>query len=237
MDENIENVDSTEKQTKKLFPVSADGKYSIIIFFVAALLIVGITFLIWAIALAKSYAVRLYLPMLVIAAFTSVAVVAMFLTGQARKLLPTKNRLWLQVLIGIGFAVVLCFFIGIVPILCGTSLIGTHSDMSAGQIILAAVNDILFVGIGEEIVFRGYVQNQFEIWLKKCKWLAPLIAAVLFGLFHLINGNIGQVLLTTLIGCVWGYSKYFIKYCSLLSVIIAHGLYDFSLVLLTCFML
>lgn len=175
--------------------------------------------------------------MLLIVAYTAVAVIAMFLTGQAKTLLPTKNKLWLQILIGICIAAILCFFVGILPILCGTSLIGSHNDMSAGRIVLAAVQDILFVGVGEEIVFRGYIQNQFTVWLKKCKWLSPLIAAAIFGLWHLINGSLIQVLFTTAIGCVFGYAKYFIKDCSLLSVIIAHGFYDFSLVLLTCFMI
>lgn len=227
-----------EEETKKPpFPVSADSKKSIIIFILTIALIIGLTFAMRAIVLANSYTVRLYLTMLLIVAYTAVAVIAIFLTGQAKILLPTKNKLWLQILIGIGIAAILCFFVGILPILCGTSLIGSHSDMSAGRIILAAVQDILFVGVGEEIVFRGYIQNQFAVWLKKCKWLSPLIAAVMFGLWHIINGSLIQVLFTTAIGCVFGYAKYFIKDCSLLSVIIAHGLYDFSLVLLTCFMI
>ncbi len=227
-----------DEETKKpLFPVSADSKNSIIIFIIAIVLIIGLTFVMWAIMLANSYTARLCLTMLLIVAYTAFAIIAMFLTGQAKLLLPTKNKLWLQILIGIGIAAVLCFFVGIVPILCGTSLIGSHSDMSAGRIVLTAVQDILFVGVGEEIVFRGYIQNQFTVWLKKCKWLSPLISAAIFGLWHLINGSLIQVLFTTAIGCVFGYAKYFIKDCSLLSVIIAHGLYDFSLVLLTCFML
>lgn len=226
-----------EETKKPLFPVSADSKKSIIIFILTIALIISLTFVMRAVMLANSYAARICLTMLLIVAYTAVAVVAMFLTGQAKTLLPTKNKLWLQILIGIGIAAILCFFMGILPILCGTSLIGSHSDMSAGRIVLAAVQDILFVGVGEEIVFRGYIQNQFTVWLKKCKWLSPLIAAAMFGLWHLINGSLIQVLFTTAIGCVFGYAKYFIKDCSLLSVIIAHGLYDFSLVILTCFML
>lgn len=226
-----------ENNKKTLFPVNSDSIYSVIIFIISLILIVGITFLIWAIRMLDTYAARLCVNLLIIVAFTAVAVTAMFLTGQQKKLLPSKNKLWLQILIGVGIAVLLCFFIGILPILCGTSLIGSHSDMSVGNILLASMQDILFVSVGEEIVFRGYVQNQFSIWLKKCKWLAPLIAAVLFGFWHLINGSLIQVLFTTVIGCVFGYVKYFVKDCSLLSVIIAHGLYDFSLVLLTCFML
>ena len=230
------NKDANELN-KKLFPVNANGKYSVLIFIISLVLVVGLTFSMWAIRLANTDAARLCLNMLIIAAYTAVAIVAMILTGQREKLLPTLNKLWLQILIGVGIAAILCFFICILPILCGTSLIGDHRDMTASQIILSAILNILFVGVGEEILFRGYIQNQFNIWLKKCKWLAPLLAAVLFGLWHIINGHILQVLFTTLIGCIFGYTKYFIKDCSLLSVSIAHGLYDFSIVLLTCFML
>ena len=226
-----------EENKKSIFPVNADSRKAVIILLIALALIIGLTFSLWGIWLIEIYAVRLCLTLLVTAAYAAVAVVAMKLTAQEKKLLPTKNRLWLQILIGVALAVVLCFLMGIVPILCGTSIIGSHTDASAGFLIISAVQDILFVGVCEEIVFRGYVQNQFEIWLKKCKWLAPLFAAVLFGLWHIINGSLIQVLFTTLIGCVWGYSKFFIKDCSLLSVIIAHGLYDFSLVFLTCFIL
>ncbi|MDE6411387.1 MAG: CPBP family intramembrane metalloprotease [Clostridia bacterium] len=226
-----------DEEKKSIFPVNADSKSAVIIFLIALTLIVGLTFSLWGIWLIDIYAVRICLTLLVTAAYAAVAVVAMKLTAQESKLLPTKHRLWLQILIGLAIAAVLCFVMGIVPILCGTSIIGSHTEPSAGFLAISAVQDILFVGVCEEIAFRGYVQNQFEIWLKKCKWLSPLIAAVLFGLWHIINGSLIQVLFTTLVGCVFGYCKYFIKDCSLLSVIIAHGLYDFSIVILTCFLL
>lgn len=226
-----------EDNKKSTFPVNADSKKAVIILLIALALIIGLTFSLWGIWRIDISALRMCLTLLVTAVFGIIAVVAMKLTGQEKKLLPTKNRLWLQIIIGLAFAAVLCFFMGIVPILCGTSIIGSHAEPSAGLLIFSAVQDILFIGVCEELVFRGYIQNQFEIWLKKCKWLAPLISGVLFGLWHIINGSLFQVLITTLIGWVFGYCKYFIKDCSLLSVIIAHGLYDFSLVLLTCFML
>ncbi|MDE6275702.1 MAG: CPBP family intramembrane metalloprotease [Clostridia bacterium] len=226
-----------DDKKKSILPVNADSKSAVIIFLIALALIVGLTFSLWGIWLINIYAIRMCLTLLVTAAFAVVAVVAMKLTAQESKLLVTRHRLWLQILIGFAFAAVLCLLMGIVPILCGTSIIGSHTEASAGFLAISAVQDILFVGVCEEIVFRGYVQNQFEIWLKKCKWLSPLIAAVLFGLWHIINGSLIQVMFTTLIGCVFGYSKYFIKDCTLLSVIIAHGIYDFSLVLLTCFMI
>ena len=226
-----------EENQKSIFPINAESKSAVVIFIIALALIFGLTFALWGIWLIDIYAVRMCLTLLVIALFAVVAGVAMKLTAQERQLLPTKNRLWLQILIGLAIAAVLCFLMGILPILCGTSIIGNHTEPSAEFLIVSAIQDILFVGVCEEIVFRGYVQNQFEIWLKKCKWLAPLIAAALFGLWHIINGSLIQVLFTTLVGCVFGYCKYLIKDCTLLSVIIAHGLYDFCIVLLTCFML
>lgn len=230
------NNDRVEMPNRKAFLVSPNSKYAIVIFISVILLIIGITFSMWGIRLINTYIVRLLSTMFVIVAYTTIAIVAMILTGQSKELLPNKEKLGLQILIGVGIAAVLCLVIGIIPILCGISFIGSHSDISIGRMMLIAIQDILFVGVGEEIVFRGYVQNQFTIWLKS-KWLAPLFAAVLFGFWHLINGSIIQVLFTTIIGCIFGYAKYSIKNCSLLSVIIAHGLYDFSLVLLTCFML
>lgn len=222
---------------KPPFCAEANGKRSVVVFIIAVLLIVGLTFVVWAVNLVRIFALRIFLIMALIVVYTVVAVFAMRLTGQSRKLLPEKRRLWLQIVIGVGMAAVLCFSFGVLPVLCDTSFIGTHRNISAGRLLLIAIQDILFVGVGEEVVFRGYIQNQFSVWLKKCGFLAPLIAAVFFGLWHIINGGIVQVLFATAIGCVLGYGKYFLKNCTLLSVILAHGLYDFSLVLLSCFML
>ena len=233
MEENIDQL--TVEKKKRVLPVNADSKPSIIIFLSALALIVGLTFSLRGIYLIETYAITVCLVLLVTAAHPVVAIVAMKLTAQTRQLLPTKRRMWLQILIGLVIAAVLCLLFWIIPILCGDTL--PHTEPTAENLILGAVQNILFVGVGEEIVCRGYIQNQFQIWLKKCKWLAPLIAAVIFGLWHIINGDLEQVLVATVVGCVFGYSKYLFKDCSLLSVIIAHGFYDFSLILLSCFIL
>lgn len=54
-----------------------------------------------------------------------------------------------------------------------------------------------------------------------------MVAAFLFGLWHLINGNILQVLFTFLIGLVLGLAKYKNEDCGYVGVAFAHGLYDF----------
>lgn len=223
---------------ERLFPVKADGKLSVAIFAIVSIVFIGSCFLSRAIFHIEDYALRCTLNLLQIAIDSiAIAVVAMKLTSQERKLLPTKRRLWLQILIGFGLAAVLCLIFRIIPILCGQSFPGSYKEMPLSEIIFYSVKVIIFVGIGEEVLFRGYIQNQFEIWLKKFKWLAPLIAAILFGLCHFINGTLQNVLAATFCGCVFGYSKFSIKDCTLLSVIIAHGMYDFSLMFLTGFIL
>lgn len=223
---------------KPLFPVKADGKASIVIFAIVMTVFVGSTFLSRVIFRIENFALRCTLNLLQIAIDSIVIpIVAMKLTSQEKTLFPTKRRLWLQVLIGFGLAALLCLIFRIIPILCGQRFSGSYKEMSLSEIIFNSVKMIVFVGFGEEIIFRGYIQNQFEIWLKKCKWLSPMITAILFGLGHFINGTFNNVLVGLFCGCVFGYAKYFIKDCSLLSVAIGHGFYDFSLMFFTGFTL
>lgn len=104
-----------ENKQKSFFSAKPDGKHSVLIFFIALIAIIGITFLIWAIALVNSYAARLCSVLLLIVAYTAVAVFAMFLTGQQKQLLPSKNKIWLQILIGVGIAIFLCFLLAYCP--------------------------------------------------------------------------------------------------------------------------
>lgn len=86
---------------------------------------------------------------------------------------------------------------------------------------------MLIIGPVEEFIFRVYLQDVFVGFFNTRKWLGVIIAALLFGLLHIINGNIIQVLFTFGIGLVFGFSKYKIKNCGYVGVSLAHGLYDF----------
>ena len=97
---------------------------------------------------------------------------------------------------------------------------------SAGILIFYLVYDFLFVGFGEEFIFRGYFCSRLGT-VTKSKIAAVVISSVLFGLWHYPNGhNILQVIMTTLLGLLYGLSRYKIKNCSVLSVSVAHGLQD-----------
>ena len=57
--------------------------------------------------------------------------------------------------------------------------------------------------------------------------MGVLTASFLFGLWHVINGNIMQVLFTFGIGLVFGFAKYKIKDCKYPGLAFGHGLYYF----------
>ena len=140
-------------------------------------------------------------------------------------------------LIGIAIATVLSAVIAVIPAVCGFSLVGNHRDFSWFTVIYDFLFYILLVGPVEEYVFRVYLQDTFVGFFTKQKWIGVVIAAFLFGLWHIINGNIVQVLFTFGIGLVFGFAKYKIKDCEYISLAIGHGLYDFLNTLVRMFIM
>lgn len=186
--------------------------------------IVGITFL------AKLVRYISILPLRIIALIGAnllngaVAFAAMKLTG--RKIdIDFKNKR--QYLIGAIIAVTLSIVIAVIPALFGFSLVGSHEDFSWFRIIYDFLFYLLIVGPVEEFVFRVYLQDQIVSFFDRQKWIGVIAASFLFGLWHIINGNIIQVLFTFGIGLVFGFAKYKIKDCGYIGVALGHGLYDF----------
>lgn len=153
-----------------------------------------------------------------------IALIAMKLTNMKINIAPKNKR---QYLIGAAIALVLNVVIAIVPAFCGFSLIGNHMDFSWTVLTYDFLFYMLIIGPVEEFVFREYLQDAFMNFFEKNKWLAVVIASFLFGLWHIINGSIIQVIFTFGIGLVFGFAKYKIKDCGYMGVVFAHGLYDF----------
>lgn len=96
---------------------------------------------------------------------------------------------------------------------------------------------MIFVSMSEEIVFRGYLYEKLKETMNSGIW-AVVISSVMFGLFHYpVGRNILQVLVTTVIGLIFGLSRLKIKDCSTLSVGIAHGLHDTFILILSCILM
>ena len=138
-----------------------------------------------------------------------------------------KWKNYKQYIIGIVICVVLSLVIAWIPALLGTSLVGDHADFVLWKFIYNLVNYLLIIGPVEELIFRVYIQGTLVDFFKSSKWIGVLIASFLFGLWHIINGNLIQVIFTFGIGCVFGFAKQYIKDLHYPGVALSHGLYDF----------
>ena len=162
------------------------------------------------------------------------AFVAIKLTGV--KIGIELKNFW-QYLIGLGIALTLSLFIAFIPAWCGHSLVGVHANYDIGTLIYAFFFFLLVIGPVEELVFRVYYQETFCGFFKKHKWIGVIIAAALFGIWHIINGSLFQVLFTFGFGLIFGFAKYFLKNCKYLGLALGHGVYDFLNVIVCMFVI
>jgi membrane protease YdiL (CAAX protease family) len=79
----------------------------------------------------------------------------------------------------------------------------------------------LLAGLGEEMLFRGLIQGVVGSWLGD--WAGILIAAVLFGMLHLITPTYAVLAML----CGLYFSALVLVTDNLLVAIVPHGLYDF----------
>ena len=96
------------------------------------------------------------------------------------------------------------------------------------------------IGIAEEFIFRGWLQNEVMDRFgegKKGALITILISGLLFGLFHLVNALSGQDLFTSLMQVIQT-SAIGILFCSVYfasrniwSLVFLHSFYDFSVLL------
>ena len=207
-------------------------KKKLIILIAATLLIVFFTFMPQFIPLTgfPSYFFKIGIYVLM----GATAVVAMILTG-IKIDFDVKN--WKQYLIGLGLALVISFLAAFLPALLGHSIVGEHQDFNLTNLLLSLLFFVLFVGPVEELAFRVYYQETFCGFFKKHKWIGVIIAAALFGIWHIINGSLFQVLFTFGFGLIFGFAKYFIKNCKYLGLALGHGIYDFLNIVVCMFVI
>ena len=153
-----------------------------------------------------------------------IALIAMKLTDMKIEISLRNKR---QYLIGLAIALGLSGVIAVIPALCGFSLVGNHADFSWYTLIYHFLFYLFIIGPVEEFVFRVYLQDAFVSFCKKRPWLGVVIASLLFGFWHIINGNLFKVLFTFFIGLVFGFAKHKIKDCGYIGVAFGHGVYDF----------
>lgn len=199
-------------------------KKRIVVLIFTVILIAGITFLGGLCMSVEQLWLKIILLVFVNLCNGAAALVAMRITDMKPELDIKNGR---QYVIGVVIALVLSLTIAFIPALCGFSLVGAHKDFSWFGIIYNFLNYILIIGPVEELVFRVYIQDTLISFFDKKKYIGVITAALIFGLWHLINGSVVQVLFTFGIGLVFGTCKYLIKDCRYLGLALGHGLYDF----------
>jgi len=209
-------------------------KKNIIILSLSLVLICAVTFSVRFIKYIDITALRIIAQVFLNLLNGLIAFLAMKLTGM-KVGIDFKNKL--QYPIGFAIALSLSIVIAVIPALCGFSLVGEHTDFSWFVLVYDFSFYLLVIGPVEEFIFRVYLQDTFVGFFEKNKWLGVVIAAFLFGLWHIVNGNIFQVLFTFGIGLVFGFAKYKIKDCDYAGVAFGHGLYDFLNTLVRMFIL
>lgn len=137
-----------------------------------------------------------------------------------------KENIPLQIGIGVLLAFSMSLVLTVFPIMLGfKDMVGSTSYTQVWQFVYECIYAILGVALVEELIFRGYIFNKL-LEIRSSKWFAIIMSSVLFGLFHIFNGNLIQVLMTVFLGLIFCIFREKIKGCTLISLIIAHGVYN-----------
>lgn len=137
-----------------------------------------------------------------------------------------KDNLLKQLAMGILLALATSLIFTVLPILLGfEDMVGSTGYTKPWQFLYEFIYTIFGVALAEEMIFRGYLFHKL-LELNQDKTKAILISSVLFGLFHIVSGNILQVIMTALIGILYCVLREKVPYCTTLSLIILHGMYD-----------
>lgn len=150
----------------------------------------------------------------------------------------SRSNIGKQALIALGiFAVIFCLTV-LIPLLIGIDKRSVLSYKYPLEILIFYILfDLIVIGFGEEFIYRGYFYNRLGK-ATNSRLAAVIISSLLFGFSHFPGSqDFLQVATTTGIGLVYGFSRYKIKNCSLLSVSVAHGMQDAGIVILSFFLL
>lgn len=139
----------------------------------------------------------------------------------------SNDRVGRQVLAGVLIGMAMSIVLTLVPHFVGFGAYVDNGKRYAHlwQFAYEFLYCIAAVGLVEEFIFRGFIYSKIKK-ISGNDMTAVIISSVLFGLFHILNGNIVQMIMTALLGALWCLCRLKIKNCTLLSLIIAHGIYD-----------
>ena len=139
----------------------------------------------------------------------------------------SAEKIPLQIVVGVIIGVLMSVVLTLIPHLAGYGeYFNSGNDYSQlWQFVYEFIYCIIAVGFVEEFIFRGFIFSRVKS-LGGNNIVAVIVSSVLFGFFHIFGGNPLQIFTTALIGTFFCLCRLKIKNCTLLSLIIAHGVYD-----------
>ena len=136
----------------------------------------------------------------------------------------TKEKLMWQLVNGLLVAIGALVIFVILPALFGVQMTYV-GNLDIWSITHQLVYMLLAVATIEEIIFRGHLFKKL-LDINGSKWFAIAISSIIFGLFHILNWNIFQIIFTAIIGLYFCVCREKMKNCTLLSLIIGHAVYN-----------
>lgn len=143
-------------------------------------------------------------------------------TGLHKEVINFKNKS--QYIYGILATLI---FFGACQIVFGLEFEKDGYVMTPDGTLWLFIYFLFVVAISEEFFFRVYLLEELAVIFGRFKWLAPIVSGVFFGMIHWINMGLDSVYMNIIIGIALGYAKLYIKNCTFISCVMAHGLYDF----------
>lgn len=138
-----------------------------------------------------------------------------------------RNNLIGQIVTGLIIGIIMSLVLTFLPHIAGFGNMVDNGRryMYWWQFVYEFVYCIFAVGLAEEFVFRGFIYRKIEL-LSNSQTVAITVSSILFGLFHFLGGSIVQIVITGCIGAMLCILRSRIKGCTIISLIIAHGVYD-----------
>ncbi|MBQ8967127.1 CPBP family intramembrane glutamic endopeptidase [Ruminococcus sp.] len=132
-----------------------------------------------------------------------------------------------QILTGLGLGVGCSLVLTGLPHLLGLGrfVIKDHLCTTAAEFALEFAYCIIGVAAADELVFRGMIYDKLKSLFGR-ELYAAIGSSILYGLLHIFSGSIMQVLTSVVIGFILCIFKSRIKDCSLVTLILCHGLYE-----------
>ncbi|EKQ55801.1 MULTISPECIES: type II CAAX endopeptidase family protein [unclassified Clostridium] len=160
------------------------------------------------------------------------AVIALF---SERNLISFRSIKLRHIFIGIISAIILYFVFYGGNIISGylfpfkdAQISSVYSNRAQGNSLLIGTLLLFIIGPGEEIYWRGFIQNNFAKKFGENK--GYIFATLLYAGVHIITFNFMLVIAALVCGIYWGWI--YKKEKSLIPIIISHAIWDFTVFVL-----